>query len=97
MEEIYPPKLTDFAYVTDGACTEGQILNMEIILMEVSSVKNHHVYFCKYVSTVGTRMVVAPCHSKCVVGDLPAAGQCVIDERTIREFHSPTVFRKRFC
>jgi cyclin E len=34
MEEIYPPKLTDFAYVTDGACTEGQILNMEIILME---------------------------------------------------------------
>ena len=36
MEEIYPPKLTDFAYVTDGACTEEQILSMEIIIIEVS-------------------------------------------------------------
>ena len=35
VEEIYPPKLTDFAYVTDGACSEEQILDMEIIVIEV--------------------------------------------------------------
>ncbi|KAK7505745.1 hypothetical protein BaRGS_00003016, partial [Batillaria attramentaria] len=31
-EEIYPPKVTDFAYVTDGACTEDDIKGYEIIL-----------------------------------------------------------------
>ncbi|XP_051562832.1 G1/S-specific cyclin-E1-like [Myxocyprinus asiaticus] len=34
MEEIYPPKVHQFAYVTDGACTEDDILNMEIIIMK---------------------------------------------------------------
>ena len=33
MEEIYPPKLSTFAYVTDGACTEQEILDMEIVVM----------------------------------------------------------------
>jgi cyclin E len=33
VEEIYPPKLTTFAYVTDGACTEQEILDMEIVIM----------------------------------------------------------------
>ncbi|NXC14817.1 CCNE1 protein, partial [Corythaeola cristata] len=32
--EIYPPKLHQFAYVTDGACTEDEILNMELIIMK---------------------------------------------------------------
>ncbi|XP_029497185.2 G1/S-specific cyclin-E1-like [Oncorhynchus nerka] len=34
MEEIYPPKVHQFAYVTDGACTEDDILCMELIIMK---------------------------------------------------------------
>ncbi|XP_074644383.1 G1/S-specific cyclin-E-like [Tubulanus polymorphus] len=33
-EEIYPPKLADFAYVTDGACSEEEILAMELIMLK---------------------------------------------------------------
>ena len=33
VEEIYPPKIAEFAYVTDGACTEEDILNQELILL----------------------------------------------------------------
>lgn len=35
LKEIYPPKVHQFAYVTDGACTEDDILSMEIIIMKV--------------------------------------------------------------
>ncbi|XP_077982965.1 G1/S-specific cyclin-E-like [Glandiceps talaboti] len=34
LEEIYPPKLTEFAYVTDGACTEDEILNEELVILK---------------------------------------------------------------
>ncbi|XP_026531700.1 G1/S-specific cyclin-E1 [Notechis scutatus] len=34
LEEIYPPKLHQFAYVTDGACTEEDIISMELIIMK---------------------------------------------------------------
>ncbi|XP_076322395.1 G1/S-specific cyclin-E1-like isoform X2 [Tachypleus tridentatus] len=34
IEEIYPPKLSEFAYVTDGACTETEILEKEIVLLK---------------------------------------------------------------
>lgn len=34
MEEIYPPKLHQFSYVTDGACLDEEILTMEIIIMK---------------------------------------------------------------
>lgn len=34
MEEMYPPKVHQFVYVTDEACTEDQLLNMEIIIMK---------------------------------------------------------------
>ncbi|XP_067887668.1 G1/S-specific cyclin-E2 isoform X1 [Heterodontus francisci] len=34
LEEIYPPKLNEFAYVTDGACTETEILDMELIILK---------------------------------------------------------------
>ncbi|XP_068882914.1 G1/S-specific cyclin-E1 isoform X2 [Aphelocoma coerulescens] len=34
LEEIYPPKLHQFAYVTDGACTEDEIITMELIIMK---------------------------------------------------------------
>ena len=34
IEEIYPPKLVEFAYVTDGACSEEEILKMELMVMK---------------------------------------------------------------
>ena len=34
IEEIYPPKLQEFAYVTDGACTEEDILAMELVVLK---------------------------------------------------------------
>lgn len=33
VEEIYPPKISEFAYVTDGACTEEDIVKQEMMLM----------------------------------------------------------------
>ncbi|CAN7937741.1 unnamed protein product, partial [Ixodes hexagonus] len=33
MEEIYPPKLSEFAYVTDGACQESEILEKELAIL----------------------------------------------------------------
>lgn len=35
LEEIYPPKLADFAYVTDGACSENEILDQELIMLQI--------------------------------------------------------------
>ncbi|XP_034054725.1 G1/S-specific cyclin-E1 isoform X2 [Gymnodraco acuticeps] len=35
VEEMYPPKVHQFAYVTDEACTEDEILRMEIIIMKL--------------------------------------------------------------
>ena len=29
VEEIYPPKIQEFAFVTDGACSDIEILDME--------------------------------------------------------------------
>ncbi|KAL9875361.1 cyclin E isoform 1-T3 [Glossina fuscipes fuscipes] len=34
VEEIYPPKIGEFAYVTDGACEENDILKHEILLLQ---------------------------------------------------------------
>ncbi|KAM6977869.1 G1/S-specific cyclin-E1 [Aplochiton taeniatus] len=34
VEEMYPPKVHQFAYVTDEACTEDEILSMELIVMK---------------------------------------------------------------
>ncbi|XP_003798495.1 G1/S-specific cyclin-E1 [Otolemur garnettii] len=34
LEEIYPPKLHQFAYVTDGACSGDEILTMELMIMK---------------------------------------------------------------
>ena len=36
VQEIYPPKVADFAYVTDGACTAIDILEMELIICKVT-------------------------------------------------------------
>ena len=36
LKEIYPPKLADFAYVTDGACTTDEIVFTELVVCKVS-------------------------------------------------------------
>lgn len=36
LEEIYPPKLSEFSYVCDGACKEKEILACEVLLLNVS-------------------------------------------------------------
>jgi len=35
LEEIYPPQVKDFAFVTDRACTVEQILAMELVMLQV--------------------------------------------------------------
>ena len=35
LEEIYPPKLAEFASVTDSACTETEMREMELIMLKV--------------------------------------------------------------
>lgn len=35
LKEIYAPKLQEFAYVTDGACSEEDIVRMELIILKV--------------------------------------------------------------
>ena len=35
LEEIYPPKLAEFAYVTDSACTETEMREMELMMLKV--------------------------------------------------------------
>lgn len=37
LQEIYPPKLSEFAYVTDGACTENEILGEELLMLKVTN------------------------------------------------------------
>ncbi|CAL1532746.1 unnamed protein product [Lymnaea stagnalis] len=34
LEEIYPPKVTEFAYVTDSACSEQDIIRQEMIIVK---------------------------------------------------------------
>ena len=34
IEEIYPPKLADFSFVTDGACDESDILAKELVILK---------------------------------------------------------------
>ena len=36
IEEIYPPTVADFAFVTDGSCTVEEILIKEKIMLPVS-------------------------------------------------------------
>ncbi|XP_013149557.1 PREDICTED: G1/S-specific cyclin-E isoform X2 [Papilio polytes] len=37
VEEVYPPKVSEFAYVTDGACTTEEILLEELLILKVLS------------------------------------------------------------
>ena len=33
-EEMYPPEINDFVYITDNAYTKTQIRNMEMLMLE---------------------------------------------------------------
>lgn len=33
VEEIYPPKISEFSYITDGACSDEDILNQELVVL----------------------------------------------------------------
>ncbi|CAG9118059.1 hypothetical protein JYU34_003686 [Plutella xylostella] len=35
VEEVYPPKIGEFAYVTDGACTADEILLEELLILKI--------------------------------------------------------------
>ncbi|XP_049873706.1 G1/S-specific cyclin-E [Pectinophora gossypiella] len=37
VEEVYPPKIGEFAYVTDGACTTEEILLEELLILKILS------------------------------------------------------------
>ncbi|XP_026758628.1 G1/S-specific cyclin-E [Galleria mellonella] len=37
VEEVYPPKISEFAYVTDGACTTEEILLEELLILKILS------------------------------------------------------------
>lgn len=45
VEEIYPPKVTEFAYVTDGACTESAILEHEMSVLSVRTMLQCNINF----------------------------------------------------
>lgn len=32
---MYPPKVAEFAFLTDGACTDKEILDLELVLLKV--------------------------------------------------------------
>ena len=38
-EEIYPPKLNDFVYITDSTYTKGEVIQMEHLILKVLSFK----------------------------------------------------------
>ncbi|ODM95409.1 G1/S-specific cyclin-E1 [Orchesella cincta] len=50
MEEIYPPKLKTFAYVTDGACSENEILDMELVVTKALKWKLTPMTPCNWVN-----------------------------------------------
>lgn len=55
-QEMYPPKVHQFAYVTDEACTEDEILSMEIIIMKVK--KNNYPLFLDTSVSAGLHLSV---------------------------------------
>ncbi|XP_004704961.1 G1/S-specific cyclin-E1 isoform X1 [Echinops telfairi] len=64
LEEIYPPKLHQFAYVTDGACSGDDILRMELNIMKAL---NWHLSPLTVVSWLNVYMQVAYLNDFCEV------------------------------
>ncbi|XP_062032911.1 G1/S-specific cyclin-E1 [Lepus europaeus] len=64
LEEIYPPKLHQFAYVTDGACSGDEILTMELVIMKALK---WHLSPLTIVSWLNVYMQVAYLNDVCEV------------------------------
>lgn len=68
LQEIYPPKLADFAYVTDGACNSEEIVFMELLICKVSRQTcchaHAHTHTHKLIYTQATVTVGVPPISK---------------------------------
>ncbi|KAL5466702.1 hypothetical protein EMCRGX_G030850 [Ephydatia muelleri] len=43
IEEIYPPRIAEFAYVTDGACSVSDMVDMELVICKALNWKLNHV------------------------------------------------------
>lgn len=41
-QEMYPPKVAEFAFLTDGACTDKEILDLELVLLKVRAL---HIFY----------------------------------------------------
>ena len=41
-QEMYPPKVAEFAFLTDGACTDKEILDLELVLLKVRAL---HMFY----------------------------------------------------
>lgn len=52
-QEIYPPKLSDFSFITDGACTSNDILRQELELIQVNLVLNISLLLIIIIDTYG--------------------------------------------
>lgn len=66
-EEIYPPEISEFVYITDDSFTKLQILKMEKLILEVLdfevSSPTSNYFLEKYISDLGLDKVVY-CYSK---------------------------------
>lgn len=78
LQEMYPPKVHQFAYVTDDACTEDEILSMEVIIMQVQKVfvgvwkpgRFPQRIFAWLQSKATSAMTIASCSVPCCVAEL---------------------------
>lgn len=50
LEEVYPPKISEFSYVCDGACTNSEILACELLILNVSDNIVRYTYFFRKAS-----------------------------------------------
>lgn len=102
VEEIYPPKLMEFAYVTDKACKAEQILDMELVILKtldwnLASVTAHawlnlFTQICNSNSQSGNQTnysFVFPNHSiKEFLQSSQLLDLCILDEGSLRFSYS---------
>ena len=62
MEEIYPPKLEEYAYTTDGACSTQQIMDMEKKMLTVRLMSGAIFSYVLIISAPGLHAANADYH-----------------------------------
>ena len=43
-EEIYPPDVSEFVYITDDTYTKRQVLRMEHLVIKVNNIRSGYMY-----------------------------------------------------